>query len=180
MRSYVLITQTPLAAGKLIALLFLFLSMTVASREAVSAPAGGPSAAALKRDADRCRTTANVEVCYDAIRWNPSDPSLLVSLGDALTHAKRPADALRAYRRAQTLAPDTRGLTAKISAIEAKLSPKRAAKTAPAVKAAPAAKNLPAPNTAPIHVVTPPVPAVASQASGAKRYSNAAQDTQSH
>jgi cytochrome c-type biogenesis protein CcmH/NrfG len=89
-----------------------------------------PSAAALKRDVDSCRTHSNVDACYDAIRRSPSDPALLISLGDALMNAGRPADALRNYKRAAALAPSTRGLSAKISSAEAKSSAKRAPRPA--------------------------------------------------
>jgi cytochrome c-type biogenesis protein CcmH/NrfG len=93
-------------------------------------PQGSPSpaatkatAAALKRDTTRCRAYSDIDACYNAVRWNPGDPALLVSLGDALLRAKRPADALRNYHRAAALAPNMHGLAAKISAAEAKLAP---------------------------------------------------------
>jgi predicted Zn-dependent protease len=107
--------------------------------------------AAGKPDAERCRT---VDACYDAIRHSPSDPSLLSALGDALLRANRPADALRTYQRVATLAPGTPGVAAKISALEAKLSAKRA------------------PGNSPLR-------AASADATG-KHYSNAAPETQSH
>jgi predicted Zn-dependent protease len=73
----------------------------------------------------RCRA-GGIDACYDAIRYRPSDPSLLSALGDALLRANRPADALRAYQRVAILAPNMPGVVAKISALEAKLSAKRA------------------------------------------------------
>jgi hypothetical protein len=76
-------------------------------------------------DFQRCRA-GGIDACYDAIRWRPSDPSLLSALGDALLRANRPADALRAYQRVAILAPNMPGVVAKISSIEAKLSAKRA------------------------------------------------------
>jgi Flp pilus assembly protein TadD len=79
----------------------------------------------LNTDFRRCRAGA-IDACYDAIRYRPSDPSLLSALGDALRRANRPADALRAYQRVAILAPDMPGVVAKISALEAKLSAKRA------------------------------------------------------
>ncbi len=100
----------------------LLLSTAAWPQSAASPSAGKFAAAALKRDSIRCRADADVDACYDAIRWNPGDPSLLVLLGDALDHANRPADAIRNYRRAAALAPTTRGLAAKISATEAKLA----------------------------------------------------------
>jgi hypothetical protein len=108
------------------------------------------SAAALKRDTERCRAYSDIDACYNAVRWNPGDPALLVSLGDALLRAKRPADALRNYQRAAGLAPTMHGLAAKISAAEAKLAPKHA----------------------PVSAANKPAPV--------KHYSNAAPETQSH
>ena len=117
-----------------------------------AAPAGGNAdSATLTRDTARCRTHADLSACYDAIRWNPRDPALLVALGDALVRAKRPADAIRNYRRAAALAPTLPGVAGKIRAAEEKLSPRRA----PANRAA------------------------ANGAQG-KRYSNEAPETQSH
>jgi Flp pilus assembly protein TadD len=106
-------------------------------------------------DFERCRVQANLDACYDAIRYRPSDPSLLSALGDALARANRPADALRTYRRVAVLAPNLPGVAAKIGGIEAKMSAKR-----------PSAKSS-------AHVAS------ADAASG-KRFSNAAPETQSH
>ena len=133
-------------AATCLALAFLLLSTAAWPREAASPLTDKTAAAKLKRDSARCRKQANLDACYDAIRWSPGDPALLVGFGDALQRVQRPADAIRNYRRAAALAPDTPGLAAKISAAEAKL-----ARRAP----------------------------VANRAS-AKRYSNAAPETQSH
>ncbi len=124
---------------------------------ACMAAAAQPSAATTDSNSDfeRCRAHANLGACYDAIRYRPSDPSLLSALGDALAHANRPVDALRTYRRVAALAPDLPGVTAKISAIEAKMSAK-----------SPSANS-------PSHATS------ANSASG-KRFSNAAPETQSH
>jgi cytochrome c-type biogenesis protein CcmH/NrfG len=103
-------------------LAFLLLSTAAWPREAASPLTDKAAAAKLKHDSARCRTQADLDACYDAIRWSPGDPALLVGLGDALERAQRPADAIRNYRRAAALAPDTRGLAAKISAAEAKLA----------------------------------------------------------
>jgi cytochrome c-type biogenesis protein CcmH/NrfG len=112
-------------------------------------------ASAIKRDFESCRVHANIDACYDALRWKPSDPALLVALGDAQLRAQRAADAIRAYKRAAEIAPDMPGLAAKISAIEAKSSAKHAAGNGPAHGAA-------------VH------------ADSGKRYSNAAPEAQSH
>jgi cytochrome c-type biogenesis protein CcmH/NrfG len=98
---------------------------------------------------------ANIDACYDALRWKPSDPALLVALGDAQLRARRGEDAIRAYQRAAEIAPGMPGLAAKISAIEAKLSAKHAAKNTSA------------------H-------GVSAHADAGKRYSNAAPEAQSH
>jgi hypothetical protein len=80
------------------------------------------AATSPKSDFVRCRTGRDLDACYDAIRRRPSDPALLTALGDALTRANRPADALRAYERVATLVPNLPGIAAKISAAEAKIS----------------------------------------------------------
>jgi cytochrome c-type biogenesis protein CcmH/NrfG len=108
--------------AKCLAVAFLLLSTAAWPREAVSPLTDKAAAAKLKRDSARCRAQTDLDACYDAIRWSPNDPALLVGLGDALERAQRPADAIRNYRRAAALAPDTRGLAAKISAAEAKLA----------------------------------------------------------
>lgn len=115
-----------------------------------------PGNAAIKRDLKDCRAHRDVDACYDAIRWQPGDPVLQIALGDALLAAKRPADALRAYRRAAELAPETPGIAAKINSATAKVSSQRAPPTrsADTVAAVPAA--------------------------AAKRYSNAEPEAHSH
>ncbi len=101
--------------------------LAAASSHAAAPPLSSADAAALKRDSARCTAHADVDACYDAIRRNPSDSALLVALGDALVRANRPTDAIRNYRRAVVLAPNTRGLPGKISAAEAKLAAMNAA-----------------------------------------------------
>jgi hypothetical protein len=144
----------PIASAKAMVSVFL-LSFAATSWVGAAAPTSQIDVAAFKRDSARCRARVAVDACYDAIRWKPDDPELLVTLGDALTRAQRPADALRNYRRAASLAPNTRGLAGKISSTEAKLAPVHAK-----VK------------------VRPERPPVVE--STAKRYSNAAAEGQSH
>jgi hypothetical protein len=106
-------------------------SVSTENVSAIEAPPHGaatpaaekPVAASVKQNTNfgRCRA-GGIDACYDAIRYRPSDPSLLSALGDALLRANRPADALRAYQRVATLAPNMPGVVAKISALEAKLS----------------------------------------------------------
>jgi cytochrome c-type biogenesis protein CcmH/NrfG len=104
----------------------LLLSVTAWPRDAASQTAGEATAAALKRDTVRCSTQADVEACYNAIRWSPNDPALLVSLGDALVRAQRFEDSIRNYRRAAVIAPGMSGIAAKISAAEEKMASRRA------------------------------------------------------
>jgi hypothetical protein len=68
---------------------------------------------------------------------------------------RRPADAIRNYHRAAEIAPDTRGLAAKISAAEAKLASRRAPRN-------------------------PSADGTSHDGSGGKQYSNAAPESQSH
>jgi cytochrome c-type biogenesis protein CcmH/NrfG len=133
----------------------LILCLPVLSRAAPSPAAVNAAAATLKRDSAGCTVHADIDACYDALRWNPGDPALLTALGDALMLAMRPADAVRNYRRAAEIAPDARGLAAKISAAEAKLASRRAP------------RNLSADGTS-------------SDGSLGKQYSNAAPESQSH
>lgn len=93
------------------------------------------SSAALQQDTVRCQA-GNLDACYDAIRWNPRDPALLVGLGDGLARAGRTADAIRNYRRAAAMAPNFPGLTAKINLVEARVSAKRVPRSTPLTAAA--------------------------------------------
>jgi hypothetical protein len=85
----------------------------------------------LQRDSARCQA-GNVDACYDAIRWSPRDPALLIGLGDVLVRAGRPADAIRNYRRAATISPNFPGLAAKINLVEARMSAKHVPRVAAA------------------------------------------------
>lgn len=122
---------SPVRIGSMSMAGFLVLAFVLLCTAARPLAAASPSAdkavaAALKRDSARCRAQADVDACYDAIRRNPGDPALLVALADALVRAQRPADAIRNYRRAAALEPNMPGVAAKISAVEAKLSSRRA------------------------------------------------------
>ena len=114
-------TQMSTFTAKLLVLSAVFVSVAAWSAEAPSPEA----AATAKRDATRCVAQADVGTCNDAIRRNPGDPALLVALGDALVRAKRPADAIRHYRRAAALAPHMPGLAAKLSDAENQLATER-------------------------------------------------------
>jgi predicted Zn-dependent protease len=77
------------------------------------------------RYAALCRAHRNLDACSDAVRWSPGDPVLITNLADALMRAGRVPEALRDYRRAAALAPEMRGLDAKIKAAEARLTSRR-------------------------------------------------------
>jgi cytochrome c-type biogenesis protein CcmH/NrfG len=109
-------------AVKLSVLAILFVSTAAWSAEPPSQEA---AMAAGKRDSARCVTQADLDACNDAIRRSPSNPELLVALADALVRAKRPADAIRHYRRAAALAPHMPGLAAKLSDAESQLASER-------------------------------------------------------
>jgi Flp pilus assembly protein TadD len=116
-----------MSSARTLVLTFLLLATAAWSREAPGpSPGRAATAATLEVDTARCRLHADLSACYDAIRWNPADPALLVALADALVRANRPADAIRNYHRAAALAPTMQGVAAKISAAQAKLSGRRA------------------------------------------------------
>jgi predicted Zn-dependent protease len=141
------------SAVRSVFLALLLLIVAVPPREEPSHCAGQTSPA-VNRDYERCRVHLNLDACNDAIRRSPSDPVLLVARGDALVRAGRAADALRAYQRAAALAPNTRGIDAKISATQTKLSARRTTRT--------------------------PAASAGTQKGTSRRYSNAAAETQSH
>ncbi len=113
---------------------FLAIALSALAGTAIAA---GPSTTVLKRGAAQCLARRNVDACDDAVRWNPSDPALLIALADLELRAGHPADALRHYRRAAEIAPNMSGLNAKIAAADAQLHPKHkglAARPVPAAK----------------------------------------------
>jgi hypothetical protein len=161
-------TEMSMSTTRLLVLALWFVSGAAWSVEA-AAPAGKAAAAKATRESTLCTKYAVVDACNDAIRWNPSDPALLVALGDALVRAKRPADAIRHYRRAASLAPSMPGLDAKISVAEKRLASERS----------PVAGRRTVQSAPHVPADSPLVGASANTAPG-KRYSNAAPETQSH
>jgi cytochrome c-type biogenesis protein CcmH/NrfG len=107
------------------ATLLVFATLVVSMAAWSAEPSSDAAAAAAKRDSTRCVAQADLDACNDAIRRHPSDPELLVALADALVRAKRPADAIRHYRRAAALAPHMPGLAAKLSDAESQLASDR-------------------------------------------------------
>ena len=156
---------TVMSGAVIVALLLLVGSTPAWSLDPASPVTNKPLAARIKRASVRCEKHPNIDACTDAIRWSPSDPLLLIGLGDALMRANRPADALRHYQRAAVLAPNLRAVTPKITAAEMRLSSGRHPATVRRKVQA-----LPRPAR-----VRPP-----AMTDEGKRYSNADPQTQSH
>jgi tetratricopeptide (TPR) repeat protein len=76
-------------------------------------------AAKLSRLLLRCNKLADIAACDEAIVLKPKDVDVLIAKGDALTQAKRPAEAVAAYSRAAELAPTNADVTSKIAAAQA-------------------------------------------------------------
>ncbi len=75
-------------------------------------------AAKLSHSLLRCSRLADIEACDQALARQPGDPQIVLAKADALLQAKRPAEALTAYRRARELAPDNATIEQKIAAAE--------------------------------------------------------------
>lgn len=75
-------------------------------------------AAKLSHNLLRCSRLGDLEACDQALARQPGDPQIQLAKADALVKAKRPADALSAYRRARELAPDDATIEQKIAAAE--------------------------------------------------------------
>lgn len=161
--------EMAMPATGVLMLAFLFVTGTAWSLEAPSPAASKAVAARVARDSVLCTKHAVLDACNDAIRRNPSDPSLLVALADALVRANRPADAIRHYRRAAAIAPNTPGIQAKIAAAEKRLASERS----------PSGGRRPV-QSAPRTPADPALARASASTSPGKRYSNAAPETQSH
>jgi len=105
--------------------------------EATSASASDDRFASAERAryAALCHARKDLDSCSDAVRWNPGDPALIAALADALVRAGRVPEALRDYRRAESLEPDMRGLNAKIKATEARLNERNKPRKVPVDRA---------------------------------------------
>jgi len=107
------------SAARIAWLALWLLIMTAAAQYPAAGAEKSAPADIARTAAQQCRAHARVSVCDDALRWNPSDPSLLVAMGDALVRVRRLADAIRAYQRAAVIAPQTPRLQEKIEAAQA-------------------------------------------------------------
>lgn len=75
-------------------------------------------AAKLSHNLLRCTKLADIEACDQALARQPGDPQIHLAKAEALVQAKRPAEALAAYRRARELAPNDATIEQKIAAAE--------------------------------------------------------------
>ena len=143
--------------------------------------------AQLKRSAFRCSTLADLDACGQALQQKPDDPTLLVAQGDALLHAKRPADALGRYRLAAVIAPQQHDVEQKISTAESQLptgatagtsANADAGATAAPAKATVNAAQSPSPSR-PLRVAASPTN-TGNDERPTRHYSNAAPDSHTH
>ena len=128
-------------------------------------------AARSKRAAFRCTSLGDLDACNDALRAQPGDPELEVAQGDALMHAKRPAEALARFKQALASGAHDRDLGSKISAAEELAGKGRtlSAELAPVPSGARATRRPGSSDSGAVHVAQAP-----------RRYSNAAPEAQSH
>jgi predicted Zn-dependent protease len=136
-------------------LTLLLLATTWVPGEATSAPDDRFASTERARYAALCRARKDLDSCSDAVRWSPGDPALIAALADTLVRAGRIPEALRDYRRAESLEPDMRGLGARIKAAEARLNERNKPRKAPVDRAT-------------------------ADAAAAKRFSNVDPEAQSH
>jgi predicted Zn-dependent protease len=136
----------------------LLLALLVSSTSGATEPPDTFAVTQRAHYAALCRARKDLDSCSDAVRWSPGDPVLVVALADALLRAGRVPEAIRDYRRAETLEPRVHGLEAKLSAAEARLTAVRRIRKSLAVERT----------------------SSAAAAAAAKRYSNADPEAQSH
>jgi predicted Zn-dependent protease len=112
-------------------LILVLLATTIMPSEGMSASNDRFASAERARYATLCHARRDLDSCSDAVRWSPGDPALVTALADALLREGRVPEALRDYRRAETLAPGMRGLDAKIKVAEARLDERNKPRKAP-------------------------------------------------
>ncbi|MGH8239091.1 MAG: tetratricopeptide repeat protein [Steroidobacteraceae bacterium] len=72
-------------------------------------------AAKLSHNLLRCTRLGDIEACDQALARQPGDPQIQLAKADALLQAKRPGEALPAYRRAHELNPGDAAIEQKIA-----------------------------------------------------------------
>lgn len=147
--------SAPNRAARPLCLSLLLLATVWIPGEAMSVSDDRFASAERARYAALCHARKDLDSCSDAVRWNPGDPALIAALADALVRAGRVPEALRDYRRAESLDPDMHGLEAKIKASEARLNQRNKPRKVPVDRAT-------------------------AEAASPKRYTNADPEAQSH
>ena len=74
--------------------------------------------AKLQRDLLRCSQLSDINACDDALRSKPDDLQVVLAKADALLQKNRPADAVAAYRHADSLSPGSEAAKAGLAAAE--------------------------------------------------------------
>ncbi len=67
---------------------------------------------------ERCTREREVAACDEVLSQQPNNTKILIAKGDALVNAHRPAEASKAYIRANELAPNNTALTGKLQALQ--------------------------------------------------------------
>jgi cytochrome c-type biogenesis protein CcmH/NrfG len=147
--------SAPTRTARPLLLSLLLLATVWIPGEAMSASDDRFASTERARYAALCHARKDLDSCSDAVRWNPGDPALIATLADALVRAGRVPEALRDYRRAESLEPEMRGLDAKIKATEARLNQRNKPRKVPVDRAT-------------------------ADAASTKRYSNVDPEAQSH
>jgi tetratricopeptide (TPR) repeat protein len=75
------------------------------------------ASARLERKMERCTRERDVAACDEVLSQQPNNTKILIAKGDALVGAHRPAEASKAYIRANELAPNDAALTGKLQAL---------------------------------------------------------------
>jgi len=76
-------------------------------------------AAKVSRNLLRCSKLGDLNACDEALKLKPNDAEILLSKGDALLKASRPAEAEQTYRRAKQAAPDNARIATQLAAAQA-------------------------------------------------------------
>jgi tetratricopeptide (TPR) repeat protein len=75
-------------------------------------------AAKVSRNLLRCNKLGDLNACDEALKLKPDDVEILLSKGDALVKASRPAEAEPVYRRAKQAAPDNARVATQLAAAQ--------------------------------------------------------------
>jgi tetratricopeptide (TPR) repeat protein len=76
-------------------------------------------AAKVSRNLLRCNKLGDLNACDEALKLKPDDVEILLSKGDSLVKASRPAEAVQVYLRAKQAAPDNAKVATQLAAAQA-------------------------------------------------------------